>query len=132
MHSHIENRCCRKWVRQQLACCAWLFCALAVAPCLAADPYLDMLEQEATKVERPSSDTSDNGNVVTDARADPRPAALPSRERFEALLRRQHVGTYSFYSKLPESRREEIFLDYGNGASMEALREKIIDRYLHR
>ena len=86
------------------------------------DAYLDLLDQEATKV----------GGVTTDTEvnvAGPGPA--PSRTAFEASLRDGHVGTYSFYRRLPERSREEIFHDYRSGASMEALRGKIIDRYLH-
>jgi hypothetical protein len=56
---------------------------------------------------------------------------VPSRKSFEALLRQQHVGTYSFYRRLPERSREEIFVDFGSGASMESLRDKVVDRYLH-
>lgn len=98
----------------------------------ADDPYLQLLDKEVTKVESNSTDISGDGAASTsgdERRQDVQPA--PSREHFEALLRQQHVGTYSFYRRLPERNREEIFLDYGRGASMEALREKIIDRYLH-
>jgi hypothetical protein len=55
----------------------------------------------------------------------------PSRAHFETLLERRHLGTYTVYSRLPERSREEVFLDYSGGAPIEALREKIIDRYLH-
>ena len=133
MHSLIDTQGCPKFGCRQtisFALCALLFSAM---PTLAADdPYLEMLDQEATKVEGRSSDTNDDGNAAAGAGSSPRkPVALPSRARFEELLRRQNVGTYSFYRKLPERSREEIFLDYSNGASMEALREKIVDRYLH-
>lgn len=114
------------------------FCAVAMLtyPVLghaADDPYLRMLDEEVTKVEGVSTDTAGDkagksqaaGGKGTESRA------LPSREHFEGLLRRQNVGTYSFYRRLPERSREEIFVDYSNGASMEALRGKIIDRYLH-
>lgn len=56
---------------------------------------------------------------------------LVSGDRFETLLRQEHVGTYSFYRKLPGRGREEVFVDYRNGASMEALREKVVNRYLN-
>jgi hypothetical protein len=106
---------------------ALLWSSLAVVQA-ATDPYLELLDEEATKVERRSTDTGTDADSA--ARVDdPRPG--PSRERFEALLEQQHVGTYSFYRKLPERSREEVFLDYSSGASMDALREKIVDRYLH-
>jgi len=98
----------------------------------ADDPYLQLLDEEVTKVEEVSTDTvEDNaaGSAKTGGARRSQPA--PSRKRFETLLRQQHVGTYSFYRRLPERSREEIFVDYGDGASMEALREKIVDRYLH-
>ncbi len=113
--------------------CGAIFAAASVATAVAADDaYLELLDREATKVERVPTDTAGDGGAGSD-RAEQRPVAQarPSRDHFEALLQHQHVGTYSFYRKLPERSREEIFLDYGDGASMEALREKIVDRYLH-
>lgn len=101
----------------------------SVSPALAADdPYLELLDREVTKVEPVASDTVDEGRGVVGNDAS-RPVA--SKESFETLLRRQHVGTYSFYRRLPERSREEVYLDYRSGASMEVLRGKIIDRYLH-
>ena len=96
----------------------------------ADDPYLQMLDEEVTKVEAVSSDKEgDDGVQPADTAGGAREAS--SREDFEALLREQHVGTYSFYRKLPERSREEMFTHYRNGASMEAVREKVIDRFLH-
>lgn len=97
----------------------------------ADDPYLQLLDEEVTKVGGVPTDTEGEGAGA------PAPAGMagtgiaPSREFFEAQLRQQHVGTYSFYRRLPERGREEIFLDYSNGTSVEALRKKIIDRFLH-
>jgi hypothetical protein len=112
-------------------------CCVALAGTLPAgtaaeDSYLKLLDQEVTKVEAAPTDTADDGEVSA-ARADPAQLAqpAPSQKKFEALLRRQQVGTYSFYRRLPERSREEIFADYSGGASMETLREKIIERYLH-
>jgi hypothetical protein len=96
------------------------------------DAYLDLLDQEVTKVEPVSTDTPENGAAsFSPGEGEPAAKRAPSRAHFEALLQRQHVGTHSFYRRLPERIREEVFLDYSSGASMEALREKIIDRYLH-
>lgn len=106
-----------------------------VCPVVAAaveDPYLELLDKEVTKVDSVSTDTTeDTGGGPSGVRSDGGSRPVPSREQFESLLRRDHVGTYSFYRRLPERSREEIFVDYGNGASMEALRGKIVDRYLH-
>lgn len=97
----------------------------------AEDPYLELLDKEVAKVESsPTAITEESGKPSGGSTAESPPPA-PSREQFELLLRRRHVGTYSFYRRLPERSREEVFLDYGEGASMEALRNKIVDRYLH-
>ena len=106
---------------------AVLICLLCAPVSGADDAYLKMLDQEVTKVEPDSSDKAIDAKDMSAGTA----ANVPSREHFEEILREQNVGTYSFYRKLPERTREEIFLDYSNGASMEALRGKIIDRYLH-
>ena len=91
------------------------------------DSYLDLVDEEATKVEARSTDKGPDGaeNQADDLRRS------ASRERFEALLEQRHVGTFSIYRRLPERSRQEVFRDYRNGASIEALREKIVDRYLH-
>jgi len=115
------------------------FCALTVVSALLAsaqaaeDTYLELLDQEVTKVEPSATDTlGDNPRgSQRDERVLVAAPSAPSRAHFETLMSRQHVGTYSFYTRLPERSREEIFFDYSGGASMEALREKIIDRYLH-
>lgn len=98
----------------------------------ADDPYLQLLDEEVTKVEAVSTDTvREHAAPLAEAGATGGAQTVPSRARFESLLRQQHVGTYSIYRRLPERSREEIFVDYANGASMEALREKVVDRYLH-
>lgn len=97
----------------------------------ADDAYLQLLDAEATKVEPEATDT-EKSDVTGGTEAPARElSALASREQFETLLRQENVGTYSFYRKLPERSREEIFVDYRNGASMEALRGKVVNRYLN-
>lgn len=95
----------------------------------ADDPYLQLLDAEVTKVEGVSTDTGGDGAAPLAEAGES--ASAPSRGQFEAELRQQHVGTYSFYRRLPERSREEIFIDYSNGASTAALRDKIVDRFLH-
>jgi len=106
---------------------------LCMAPlCGADDRYLELLDEEVSKVDSVSVDKADDEGETSSAEAQaPEAVSVPLREDFEALLRREHVGTFSFYRRLPERSREEIFVDFSNGASMEALRGKIIDRYLH-
>lgn len=95
----------------------------------AEDPYLQMLDREVAKVEAVPTDTGTDGAVVLRSAKSDAPAA--SRDRFEEILREQHVGTYTFYRKLPERVRAEIFADYSGGATVESLRGKIVDRFLH-
>lgn len=116
----------------RLMCSVVLTGALSSCALAAGDPYLEMLDEEVTKVEAAPTDTADDGEASS-ANADSaqRAQPVPSKMKFETLLRQQQVGTYSFYRRLPERSREEIFSDYSGGASMEMLREKIIERYLH-
>jgi hypothetical protein len=112
-------------------CGAALLAVLLPQGHAADDAYLQLLDEEVVKVEEPATDTR------LDDAASSRPAGRDqalqpvSRERFETLLKQTRAGTYSFYRRLPERSREEIFLDYSDGASLEALRVKIVDRYLH-
>ena len=109
-----------------------VFCLCLAPLCGADDSYLELIDEEVSKVEGVSVDKpGDEGETSRAAAPTPAAQSVPLREDFEAMLRREHVGTFSFYRRLPERSREEIFVDYSNGASMEALRSKIIDRYLH-
>ena len=105
--------------------------ALLLAACChaaaAGDPYLEMLDREVAKVEvAPTDNASGNAGVGSAVQAG------DSREQFEARLRSEHVGTYSFYRRLPERSREEMFLEYRSGVSMTGLREKIVQRFLNQ
>mgnify|MGYP006285532085 FL=1 len=102
-----------------LACCGH-------APA-AGDPYLEMLDREVAKVEVAPTDNSP-GTVGVEAAAQ----TGDSREQFEARLRSEHVGTYSFYRRLPERSREEMYLEYRSGVPMTGLREKIVQRFLNQ
>ena len=106
---------------------------LCLAPlCGADDRYLELVDEEVSKVGSVSVDKPVDEGETSRAEAEaPQARPVPLRKDFEALLRREHVGTFSFYRRLPERSREEIFVDYSNGASIEALRGKIVDRYLH-
>jgi len=110
-------------------------CTLA-GGALAADDYLSELDAEAKKVEARSID-GEAGTSTVEAPAEiggstggGRSGA--SRERFESLLRQKYLGTFGFYKKLPERSRQEIFIDYRDGAPMAEVRKKIIDRLLQR
>lgn len=99
-------------------------CGHAVA---AGDPYLEMLDREVAKVEVAPTDNSP-GTAAVDSAAQ----AGDSRDQFEARLRSEHVGTYSFYRRLPERSREEMYLEYRSGVPMAGLRDKIVQRFLNQ
>lgn len=44
-------------------------------------------------------------------------------------LRQERVGTQGFFPRVPERRREEVFVEYRNGASLEPSREMVVNRY---
>jgi hypothetical protein len=99
-------------------------CGHAVA---AGDSYLEMLDREVAKVEVSPTDNSP-GTVGVESAVQ----AGDSREQFEARLRSEHVGTYSFYRRLPERSREEMYLEYRSGVPMAGLRDKIVQRFLNQ
>ena len=87
-----------------------------------------------TKVEESPGGTVTFGDEVarpigSDGARVARPA--PSRKRAEDRLHERHMGTYGFYNQLPGRSREGSFVDHGNAASIEALRARVVDRYLH-
>ena len=115
------------------ALCALL--ATSAAPLFAED-YLSELDAEVKKVEARQIDgEAGTSSVVA-------PAEVPtdsgqqregaSRDAFEALLKQNYLGTFGFYKKLPERSRQEIYIDYRDGAPMSEVRKKIIDRLLQR
>ena len=82
------------------------------------DDYLEMLESEASKVE------ASGGVAPQGADAD--------IGAFEAELKQHYRGSYLFYKKLPRRSREKVFTEYSEGASIEDIRKKIMDRFLHK
>ena len=91
------------------------------------DPYLSTLSQEAKKVDAANQPT------LSETGESPAPAEGGlSVQAFEEDLRAQYMGSYTFYLKLPRRTKEEIFLEYSNGASIDEIRQKIMDRFLHQ
>lgn len=127
----VKSSCKSKTECLRIFCGSTLFAILLPQVHAADDAYLQLLDREVIKVEGPATDTGlDDAASSGPTSRDQAPQPV-SRERFETLLKQTRVGTYSFYRRLPERSREEIFLDYSDGASLEALRGKIVDRYLH-
>ena len=117
--------------RSCIVCGATLFAVLLPQAHAADDAYLQLLDQEVIKVEEHATDTGIDDTASSRPTSRDQAPKPVSREGFETLLKQPRVGTYSFFRRLPERSREEIFLDYSDGASLEALRGKIVDRYLH-
>jgi len=121
-----------EWCVRSSAIAVLAMCCMVATDVVATDdPYLQLLDEEATKVDGIPTDTETQGDVPTPAGPARESAPPGSRADFENLMRIEHVGTYSFYRRLPERSKEEVYLDYSRGASMESLRGKIVDRYLH-
>jgi len=112
-----------------VACLPMLLVGPGLVAAADAD-YLKLLDEEVSKVDGAVTRVEADAPV---AKTDTAPVvrASGSRKQFEGLLREQHVGTYSFYRRLPERNRQEIFLDYQSGMPMNQLRDKIVDRFLH-
>ncbi len=89
---------------------------------VAGGDYLELLEAEAQKLApgEPAVQPEAPGEFNRGDRAD-----------FEAELAK-HKGTYSFYRKLPEKDRAEVFKAYREGAGFVRIRRMIIDRGMHR
>lgn len=110
----------RSWfILLTLACSAGIFAE--------EDPYLSAISQEAQKVEAATQPTL-SGDDKPEAPAD---GGL-NIQAFEEDLKTRYKGSYTFYQKLPRRSREEVFLEYRDGASIDEIREKIMDRFLHR
>jgi hypothetical protein len=91
------------------------------------DPYLSALSKEAQKVEVEDQTTqseSDEAAVSEDGNLD--------MQMFEEDLKARYKGSYTFYQKLPRRTREEVFVEYRDGASIDEIRKKIMDRFLHQ
>jgi hypothetical protein len=95
--------------------------------CVAAeeDDYLSTLSSEAAKVDGTDQPTLE----IKDAPA-ASPEEGPSIAAFEEDLKSRYRGSYTFYEKLPRRTQEEVFEEYRNGASIDEIRKKIMDRFL--
>lgn len=84
--------------------------------------YLKLIQSEALKIKVADPVTPES------AKAD-----VPAVEigTFENELEGQYRGSYLFYKKLPRRAQEEIFLEYQKGASIDDIRKKIMNRFLH-
>jgi len=110
----------------RLRCAMLLSLATPFSTIAAEDPYLSAISVEAEKVDAAAQPTLDS------------PAPQPTNDggvdlrAFEEDLKARYKGSYTFYAKLPQRSREEIFQEYRDGASIDALRKKIMDRFMHQ
>ncbi len=89
----------------------------------AGDDYLESLEAEARKLGPVAPAVQPETSAEQNGRGD--------RAGFEAELAK-HKGTYSFYRKLQEKDKAEVFKAYEEGADFARIRRMIIDRRMHR
>ena len=87
----------------------------------AEDDYLKSLEAEAQKLAPAGSAVQQEAPAESGSRGD--------RVGFEAELAK-HKGTYSFYRKLQEKDRAEVFKAYEEGADFARIRRMIINSTL--
>lgn len=99
------------------------FSMIASSAFSAEDDYLQALEAEAEKLSSPSVEVEPAAVPETESKSD--------RDRFESELEK-HKGTYSFYRKLQEKDKAEVFKAYREGASIAEIRRMIVDRRMHR
>lgn len=102
---------------------------MAAAVCGAAeeDPFLSAISREAAKVDGTTQPTLEKNEAQAGS-----PDAGPSIEAFEEDLKSRYRGSYTFYDKLPRRTREEVFEEYREGASIDEIRKKIMDRFLNQ
>jgi hypothetical protein len=91
------------------------------------DPYLSAISSEASKVEASEQPTLDTAGEEVDGEA-----GGIDMQAFEEELKTSYQGSYTFYQKLPRRTREEVFQVYSDGASIEEVRDMIMQRFLNR
>jgi hypothetical protein len=88
---------------------------LSAVTVVSADALAEMLEAEASKIDSGGR----NDGAITEQQ----------QLEFERELQ-VYRGTYEIYRRLPERSRDEVLEAYAAGASMERLRDMIVDRNL--
>jgi len=129
----------------------WMFLLVISLPythVTAQDSYLDQLEAESTKltdrpVLAPETDASGAGGVEDAAKQmdfnteGKSIVASPDFDEdltvvdFEDELKVRFLGSFTFYKKLPQRSREEVYHGYLNGNTIREIRKMIMNRYLH-
>ena len=137
MHSNVPKKPSTSALLSLSAYLALLITATPSTAYASEQDYLDAITLEAEKVEqRRLGDKADANDPDSTATQLPptAPAAIRtgvSLKEFEAKLARDYRGTHTFYTKLTQRSKEEIFESYINGSDMDKLRQKVITRYNH-
>lgn len=104
-------------VLRRLRTAAAIASALTFTAPAVADAYLDALKAEAAKGSGGASSPQ-----VADGRPSPR---TDDQVQMERWLQQEFVGTYVFYQKLSDRRKQIVHQFYRDGAPIEELRTKI-------
>lgn len=99
---------------------ALLLLALVPVTQVWADEYLDTLKAEANSG-NPSIGPAEE---TDDGRPQPRTDDQPQMEEW---LKNNYVGSYMFYQRLSEGKREAVYRLYRSGAEITRIRKKIND-----
>ncbi|MCP3669305.1 MAG: hypothetical protein GY814_02495 [Gammaproteobacteria bacterium] len=130
---------------------AWLFFLVITLPCAhvaAEDSYLDQLEAESKKltnrpIPAPEANSASTRVEKSGAGLKKQPtegkSLIPSPDfksnlamvEFENELKNRFLGSFTFYKKLPQPSKEEVYHGYLNGNSIKDTRKIIMSRFLH-
>jgi hypothetical protein len=91
------------------------------------DDYLSEISAEAKKIDAKLSTAGErqqNQDGLTGKSA--------AQVAFEEDLKSRYMGSYTFYRKLPRRAREEVYEEYKGGASIDEIRQKIMNRFLNQ
>ncbi|MBV2093098.1 MAG: hypothetical protein KUF72_19630 [Candidatus Thiodiazotropha sp. (ex Ctena orbiculata)] len=91
------------------------------------DDYLSEISAEASKIDS-KLPTQGEAESNQDGLADEGAAQVA----FEEDLKSRYLGSYTFYKKLPRRAREEVYEEYKGGASIDEIRQKIMNRFLNQ
>ncbi len=118
----------------------WVSASTSLALSVKADAYLDALQDAAADIEvdsLTSSPTSDpdirpgaiqTGTAVSNGAAD-MPLGL-DMVALEQYLQQAHVGSYAFFKRLSDARKQQVFQAYRSRPEIAHIRNQIKQQYL--
>lgn len=103
-----------------------------------ADAFLDTIRKEVNAVELdPGSQRTAASDKTPAARTAPENSVesdMPtdlSRSAFDAYLEQNYRGSFSFYHRLTDGQRSEVYQAYGKQPQIRFIRDKIKQTYLN-